>query len=305
MSWRWRKRIKIAPGLALNLSKSGVSMSAGVPGATVNVGRRGLRGTAGLPGTGISVSKQIPWQHRSAAAQTSRVRQYLQQAQSLIPLLRDQTKSLADQVEITAQVLELGELAMAEVRASNGVGFDLPKMEEGFVLIQNSYRELCEQYEAQQAAQASQEATERRKEAYPLEPELERYVPSEADLAKIFRQEIVAPEPKPTVRHDERAPINPTRESKQLVRILIAIPIAIAVALGAIVICATHPPASQAPKPVQSTPVIAPVATPERSEAPGKVDIADPATSAVPAPTVEVRKALPVERAGRHKKHGQ
>ena len=73
MSWRWRKRIKIAPGLALNLSKSGLSMSAGVPGATVNVGRRGLRGTAGLPGTGLSVSKQIPWQHRSAAAQTSRV----------------------------------------------------------------------------------------------------------------------------------------------------------------------------------------------------------------------------------------
>jgi hypothetical protein len=202
-------------------------------------------------------------------------------------------------------VLELGELAMAEMRASDGVGFDLPKMEEGLVLIQNSYRELCEQYEAQQAAQASQEATERRKEAYQLEPEIERYVPSEADLAKIFRQEIVAPEPKPTVRHDERAAINPTRESKQLVRILIAI----AVALGAIVICATHPPASQAPKPVQSAPVIAPsaapVATPERSEAPGRSDIADPATSAVPAPTVEVHKALPVERAGRHKKHGQ
>jgi hypothetical protein len=102
MSWRWRKRINIAPGLALNLSKSGVSMSAGVPGATVNVGRRGLRGTAGLPGTGLSVSKQIPrkivaaWPKRPLDAAAVRVRQYLQQAQSLIPLLRDQTKSLAN-----------------------------------------------------------------------------------------------------------------------------------------------------------------------------------------------------------------
>lgn len=56
MGFRFRRSIKLFPGVRLNLSKSGVSTSVGVPGATVNVGRRGVRRTVGLPGTGISYS---------------------------------------------------------------------------------------------------------------------------------------------------------------------------------------------------------------------------------------------------------
>ncbi|WP_338324608.1 MULTISPECIES: DUF4236 domain-containing protein [Aeromonas] len=56
MALKFRKRIKIAPGINLNLSKSGVSTSIGKPGATVNVGKRGIRTTVGIPGTGVSWS---------------------------------------------------------------------------------------------------------------------------------------------------------------------------------------------------------------------------------------------------------
>ncbi len=56
MGFRFRKRIKIAPGISLNLSKSGVSTSLGGKGLTVNVGRGKTRTTAGIPGTGISYS---------------------------------------------------------------------------------------------------------------------------------------------------------------------------------------------------------------------------------------------------------
>lgn len=51
---RFRKRIKIAPGLHINIGERGVSASVGRPGATVNIGQRGVRTTVGLPGTGIS-----------------------------------------------------------------------------------------------------------------------------------------------------------------------------------------------------------------------------------------------------------
>lgn len=61
MAFRFQKRIKVAPGIRLNLSKSGVSASAGVSGATVNIGAKGVRGTAGIPGTGLSWSKQSGW----------------------------------------------------------------------------------------------------------------------------------------------------------------------------------------------------------------------------------------------------
>lgn len=54
MGFRFRRTIKIAPGIRLNLSKSGVSTSIGKRGATVNLSKRGTYGTIGLPGTGLS-----------------------------------------------------------------------------------------------------------------------------------------------------------------------------------------------------------------------------------------------------------
>ncbi|MBF8451216.1 DUF4236 domain-containing protein [Aeromonas dhakensis] len=56
MALKFRKRIKIAPGINLNLSKSGISTSMGKPGATVNIGKKGVKTTVGIPGTGISWS---------------------------------------------------------------------------------------------------------------------------------------------------------------------------------------------------------------------------------------------------------
>jgi hypothetical protein len=53
MGFRLFRRIRIAPGVSLNMSKSGFSVSAGVRGAHVTVGPRGVRRTVGLPGTGI------------------------------------------------------------------------------------------------------------------------------------------------------------------------------------------------------------------------------------------------------------
>ena len=56
MGLRFRKRIKILPGITLNLSKSGVSTSIGKKGLTVNVGHGKTRTTVGIPGTGMSYS---------------------------------------------------------------------------------------------------------------------------------------------------------------------------------------------------------------------------------------------------------
>ncbi len=57
MGFRFRKSIKIAPGIRINLTKKGVSsVSIGKRGATVNVGKKGTRGTVGLPGSGLSYS---------------------------------------------------------------------------------------------------------------------------------------------------------------------------------------------------------------------------------------------------------
>lgn len=55
MGVRFQKRIRIFPGVYINLSKSGVSASLGGKGATVNVNATGKRTVnVGLPGTGLS-----------------------------------------------------------------------------------------------------------------------------------------------------------------------------------------------------------------------------------------------------------
>ncbi|HHI1104962.1 TPA: DUF4236 domain-containing protein [Klebsiella pneumoniae] len=54
MGFRFRKRIRIAPGLAINISKSGVSTSIGPKGATTNISGRGIKTTVGIPGSGLS-----------------------------------------------------------------------------------------------------------------------------------------------------------------------------------------------------------------------------------------------------------
>lgn len=56
---RFQKRIKLLPGVKLNLSKSGISASIGRPGATLNVGSKGAKVTGGIPGTGLSHTKQL------------------------------------------------------------------------------------------------------------------------------------------------------------------------------------------------------------------------------------------------------
>lgn len=53
MGLYFRKRIKILPGVHMNVSKSGTSWSIGPRRAKVNFGKRGTYVTTGIPGTGI------------------------------------------------------------------------------------------------------------------------------------------------------------------------------------------------------------------------------------------------------------
>ncbi len=53
MSLRFRRSIRIAPGVRLNLGLHGAGLSVGPRGLHVGVNRRGMYTSAGIPGTGI------------------------------------------------------------------------------------------------------------------------------------------------------------------------------------------------------------------------------------------------------------
>ncbi|MFR2199143.1 MAG: DUF4236 domain-containing protein [Sutterella wadsworthensis] len=73
MALFFRKRIKILPGVTLNLSKSGVSATVGRKGASVSLGKRGTYLNAGLPGTGIYSRTRLdkPAGRRRSAGKTN------------------------------------------------------------------------------------------------------------------------------------------------------------------------------------------------------------------------------------------
>ena len=67
MGLRFQRRIKVLPGVRINLSKSGVGFSVGGRGAHIGITARGQRYTSiGMPGTGVSWRE---YQHKPAARQ--------------------------------------------------------------------------------------------------------------------------------------------------------------------------------------------------------------------------------------------
>lgn len=65
MGWRYRKRIKILPGIHINISKSGISTNVGVKGASVTFGPKGTYVNTGLPGTGLYQRDRISGSNNS------------------------------------------------------------------------------------------------------------------------------------------------------------------------------------------------------------------------------------------------
>ena len=83
MGFRFRKRLKLFPGITLNFSNEGLSsLSIGPRRATVNIplGRRcGTRTTVGLPGTGLS------WTDEKSKPRSIRERQHAQRQSPTLP----------------------------------------------------------------------------------------------------------------------------------------------------------------------------------------------------------------------------
>ncbi|TXD75324.1 DUF4236 domain-containing protein [Algoriphagus ratkowskyi] len=59
MSFRFRNRIKVMPGIYLNIGKNGVSTTIGPRGANINIGKNGVYLNTGIPGTGLSNREKL------------------------------------------------------------------------------------------------------------------------------------------------------------------------------------------------------------------------------------------------------
>jgi hypothetical protein len=71
MGFRLQRSIRIAKGVRLNVSKSGLGVSVGPRGLGISAGPRGVYGHAGIPGSGLSVRGKIGGASSSSSSQDS------------------------------------------------------------------------------------------------------------------------------------------------------------------------------------------------------------------------------------------
>lgn len=67
MGMRFHRAIRVAPGIRLNMSKGGGSLSLGPNGARINLGPQGVRTTVGVPGSGLSYISRRSWSQVGAS----------------------------------------------------------------------------------------------------------------------------------------------------------------------------------------------------------------------------------------------
>ncbi|MBF6561414.1 MAG: DUF4236 domain-containing protein [Candidatus Binataceae bacterium] len=79
-NFRFYRRVNIFPGLAVNFSKSGPSLTLGMRGAHVTFGHRGVTRTVGLPGTGIYYTSRAGYHSGVHSAHTDAPIEPLRQA---------------------------------------------------------------------------------------------------------------------------------------------------------------------------------------------------------------------------------
>ena len=87
MSLRFRRSIKLIPGVRLNFSKSAIGLSVGVPGARVSINSKGdIYTSAGIPGTGLySVERSSLRGSRSSRSRASSEESYQEYYQNPKP----------------------------------------------------------------------------------------------------------------------------------------------------------------------------------------------------------------------------
>lgn len=93
MAWSFRKRIKVAPGVHVNLSKKGVSTSLGTKGASITTGPRGTYLNTSIPGTGLYNRQRIDGGRNGDALSTNTTSKLHSLNNNTIPPMNDNSNA--------------------------------------------------------------------------------------------------------------------------------------------------------------------------------------------------------------------
>ncbi|MBT1511779.1 DUF4236 domain-containing protein [Bradyrhizobium sp. SRL28] len=100
MGFRFRRSFKIIPGVRLNLSGGGASVSLGPRGLRYTIGSRGTRTTIGLPGSGLSWTAYKPYGSAGSSQPPNRPAQYEAEVEAPEPVIIEAGGTVIDSAPI-------------------------------------------------------------------------------------------------------------------------------------------------------------------------------------------------------------
>ena len=137
MAWSYRKRIKIIPGVHLNISRKGISTTIGVRGASVNFGPNGTYLNTSIPGLGLYNRQRIS----SAPGQSQRPEPHVPEVATLEPEDRGNIFSVAPN-EVTSNDMQgIKDTIIAAHRQKKELTQDLAKVQSA--LFMSRMKLLC------------------------------------------------------------------------------------------------------------------------------------------------------------------
>ena len=104
MAWAFRRRIKVIPGVYINLSKSGVSANTGIRGASLTFRSDGVYRNLGLPGTGIYSRQKVG--NYGGGALDQEIDQGFAPDEAVAEVMPDYSFVSADPLEVTSEGLK-------------------------------------------------------------------------------------------------------------------------------------------------------------------------------------------------------
>ena len=145
MGFRFQKRVRLLPGVRLNFSLGGVSLSGGVPGARVTLGKRGIERSLGIPGSGL-YHREFVWKPGQGQ-----------------PKRRSQTAADLGGTEVSLDTAALREVID---RIEAGENLALRRLTTGRKFSLRELRAKLRRMEAEDAREAAQDALQAERAAY-------------------------------------------------------------------------------------------------------------------------------------------
>lgn len=135
MGWAFRRRIKIIPGVSINMSKRGISSNVGVRGASLTFSSDGVYQNLGFPGTGIYSREKIGAYRRQGSASP---RDQSHDSPTLDPVQQapDSSFMSADPLEVTSEgLLGLQQAVIDASRQREELGKDVASINQSLVSL--------------------------------------------------------------------------------------------------------------------------------------------------------------------------